>query len=116
MYNYDTSYYGETNKVTIIGNMSRFGELDTLHAKVLYFTETPRATDVPYFLAKNMPNEKVVCSHLLLTVVGSAIAICSALYDAYQVFRSLSWYHADIKTVDVARCTFSCTMTITMHH
>ena len=62
-------------------------------AKALYFTEMPRATNVPYFLAKNVPNEKVLCSHPLLTVVGSAIAICSALYAAYQVFRSLSWYH-----------------------
>ena len=62
-------------------------------AKALYFTELPRATDVPYFLAKNVPNEKVVCSHPLLTVVGSAIAIGGALYAAYQVFRSLSWYY-----------------------
>ena len=61
-------------------------------AKALYFTEMPRATNVSHFLVKNIPNEKVVCSHLLLTVVGSAIAICGALYAAYQVFRSLSWY------------------------
>ena len=27
----------------------------------------PKATNVPYFLVKNVPNEKVVCSHLLLT-------------------------------------------------
>ena len=62
------------------------------HAKALYFTELPRATNVPYFLVKNVPNEKVVCSHPLFTAVGSAIAICGALYAAYQVFRSLSWY------------------------
>ena len=35
--------------------------------KALYFTELPRATNLPYFLAKNVPNEKVVCSHPLLT-------------------------------------------------
>ena len=62
--------------------------------KALYFTELPRATNVPYFLAKKVPNEKVVCSHLLLTVVGSAIAICGALYAAYKVFRSFSWYRS----------------------
>ena len=58
-------------------------------AKALYSTELPRATNVPYFLAKNVPNEKVVCSHPLLTVVGSNIAICGALYALYQVFRSI---------------------------
>ena len=62
-----------------------------LPTKALYFAEMPRATAVPYSLARSIPNEKVVCSHLLLTVLGSAIAICSALYAAYQVFRSLSW-------------------------
>ena len=62
-------------------------------AKALYFTEMPKATNVPYFLVKNVPNEKVVCSHPLLTAVGNAIAIGGALYAAYQVFRSLSWYH-----------------------
>ena len=75
-----------------------------LPAKALYFTEMPRATNVPYFLAKNIPNEKVVYSHPLLTVVGSAIAICGALYAAYQVFRSLSWYR---------RC---CTMYFFLYH
>ena len=44
-------------------------------AKALYFTELPKAMDVPYFLAKNVPNERVICSHPLLTVVDSAIAI-----------------------------------------
>ena len=62
-------------------------------AKALYFTELPKATNVPYFLAKNVPNERVVCSHPLLTAVGSTITICGALYAAYQVFRSLSWYY-----------------------
>ena len=28
-------------------------------AKALYFTEMPKATNVPYFLAKNVPNENV---------------------------------------------------------
>ena len=51
-------------------------------AKALYFTELPRATNLPYFLAKNVQNEKVMCSHPLLTVVGSAITICGALYAA----------------------------------
>ena len=78
-------------------------------AKALYFTEMPRATNVPYFLVKNIPNEKVVCSHPLLTAVGSAIAICSALYAAYQVFRSLSWYHS----YKNSRC---CTMYFLLYH
>ena len=60
-------------------------------AKALYLTEMPKATNVPHFLAKNVPNERVICSHPLLTAVGSAIAIGGALYAAYQVFRSLSW-------------------------
>ena len=83
--------------------------------KALYFTEMPRATNVPYFLANNVPNEKVVCSHLLLTVMGSAIAICGGLYAAYQVF---SHYLGIVvtKTADVVQCTSFCTMTITMHH
>ena len=78
-------------------------------AKALYFTELPKATDVPYFLAKNVLNEKVVCSHLLLTVVGSAIAIGGALYAAYQVFRSLSWYRG----YKNSRC---CTMYFFLYH
>ena len=77
--------------------------------KALYFTELPRATNLPYFLAKNVPNEKVVCSHPLLTVVGSAIAICGALYAAYQVFRSLSWY----RIYKNSRC---CTMYFFLYH
>ena len=84
-------------------------------AKALYFTEMTKATNVPYFLAKNVPNEKVVCSHPLLTSVGSTIAIGGALYAAYQVFRSLSWY-AVIKTADVAQCISFSTMMIIMHH
>ena len=78
-------------------------------AKTMYFTEMPRATDVPYFLARNMPNEKVVCSHPLLTAVGSAIAIGGALYAAYQVFISLSWYHG----YKNSRC---CTMYFFLYH
>ena len=77
--------------------------------KALYFTELPKAMNVPYFLAKNVPNERVVCSHPLLTVVGSAIAICGALYAAYQVFRSLSWY-CGYKN---SRC---CTMYFFLYH
>ena len=77
--------------------------------KALYFTELPKATDVPYILAKNVPNERVVCSHPLLTAVGSAIAICGALYAAYQVFRSLSWYHG----YKNSRC---CTMHFFLYH
>ena len=50
-------------------------------AKALYFTELPKTTNVPYFLAKNVPNERVVCPHTLLTVVGSAIAIGGAQYS-----------------------------------
>ena len=61
------------------------------------------------FLAKNVPNEIVVCSHPLLTVVGSAIAICGALYTAYQVFRSLSWYRG----YKNSRC---CTMYFFLYH
>ena len=80
-----------------------------LPAKAMYIIEMARATDVPIFLARNMPNEKVVCSHLLLTMVGSAIAIGSALYAAYQVFRSLSWYSRSKNS----RC---CTMYIFLYH
>ena len=78
-------------------------------AKALYFTEMPKAANVPYFLVKNVPNEKVVCSHPLLTVVGSAIAIGGALYAAYQVFRSLSWYRGYRNS----RC---CTMYFFLYH
>ena len=85
-------------------------------AKALYFTELPRATDAPYFLAKNVPNEEVVCSHPLLTAVGSTIAICGALYAAYQVFRSLSWYHSYKNSRCVVQCTSFCTMMIITHH
>ena len=77
--------------------------------KALYFTELPKATNVPYFLVKNVPNEKVVCSHPLLTVVGSTIAIGGALYAAYQVFRSLSWYRGYRNS----RC---CTMYFFLYH
>ena len=77
--------------------------------KALYLTEMPKATDVPYFLAKNAPNERVICSHPLLTVVGSAIAIGGALYAAYQVFRSLSWY----RSYKNSRC---CTMYFFLYH
>ena len=78
-------------------------------AKALYFTELPKATNVPYFLAKNVPNEKVECSHPLLTAVGSAITIGGALYAAYQVFRSLSWY----RSYKNSRC---CTMYFFLYH
>ena len=77
--------------------------------KALYFTEMPKTANVPYFLAKNVPNEKVVCSHPLLTVVGSAIAIGGALYATYQVFRSLSWYRGYRNS----RC---CTMYFFLYH
>ena len=77
--------------------------------KALYFTEFPKASNVPYFLAKNVPNERVVCSHPLLTVVGSTITICGALYAAYQVFRSLSWY----RSYKNSRC---CTMYFFLYH
>ena len=78
-------------------------------AKALYFTEIPKAMNVPYFLARNVPDEKVVCSHPLLTAVGSAIAIGGALYAAYQVFRSLSWYRGYRNS----RC---CTMYFFLYH
>ena len=78
-------------------------------AKALYLTEMPKATDVPYFLAKSVPNKRVVCSHPLLTAVGSAIAIGGALYAAYQVFRSLSWYRG----YKNSRC---CTMYFFLYH
>ena len=62
--------------------------------KAYYLAETlTKTTEAPYYLARSIPNEKVVCSHPLLTALGSAIAICGAIYAAYQVFRSLSWYH-----------------------
>ena len=77
--------------------------------KAMYFMEMPSATDVPYFLARNAPNEKVVCSHLLLTAVGSAIAIGGTMYAAYQVFRSLSWY----RSYKNSRC---CTMYFFLYH
>ena len=77
--------------------------------KALYLTEMSKATGVPYFLAKSVPNERVVCSHPLLTAVGSTIAIGGALYAAYQVFRSLSWYHG----YKNSRC---CTMYFFLYH
>ena len=80
-----------------------------LPVKALYLTAMPKATNVPYFLAKNVPNERVICSHPLLTVVGSAIAIGGALYAAYQVFRSLSWYRGYRNS----RC---CTMYFFLYH
>ena len=62
--------------------------------KAFYLAETfTKTTETPYFLASSIANEKVVCLHPLLTALGSAIAICGAIYAAYQVFRSLSWYH-----------------------
>ena len=80
-----------------------------LPAKALYLTGMPKATNVPYFLAKNVPNKRVICSHPLLTAVGSTIAIGGALYAAYQVFRSLSWYHG----YKNSRC---CTMYFFLYH
>ena len=77
--------------------------------KALYFSELLRSTNVPYFLAKNVPNEKIVWSHPLLTALGSTIAIGGALYAAYQVFRSLSWYHG----YKNSRC---CTMYFFLYH
>ena len=77
--------------------------------KALYVTEMPKATNVPYFLAKSVPNERVICSHPLLTAVGSTIAIGGALYTAYQVFRSLSWYRG----YKNSRC---CTMYFFLYH
>ena len=78
--------------------------------KALYLAVTlPKASDMPYFLARSIPNEKVVCSHPLLTSIGSAIAICSSLYAVYQVFRSLSWY----LSYKNSRC---CTMYFFLYH
>ena len=40
------------------------------------------------------PNEKVVCSHPLLTVVGSAIAIGGAMYasiPSFQIIIMVPW-------------------------
>ena len=64
-------------------------------AKAYYMAEIPLAktTKTPSFLARHNQNEKVICSHPMLTAVGSAVAIFGAVYAAYQVFRSLSWYH-----------------------
>ena len=83
--------------------------------KALYFTELPRATNLPYFLAKNVPNEKVVCSHPLLTwwVVLLPYVVPYMLHTKYSV------HYLGImvtKTADVVQCTSFCTMTITMHH
>ena len=39
-----------------------------------------KSTEAPFYLARGTQNEKVVCSHPLLTAVGSAIAIFGALY------------------------------------
>ena len=62
--------------------------------KAFHLAETlTKSTEIPHYLARSITNEKVVCSHPLLTALGSAIAICGAIYAAYQVFRSLSWYH-----------------------
>ena len=108
MHYHHINYCGETDKITVTSNKSRVGELNTT-CKGFIFHRDAKGNNVPYFLAKNMPNEKVVCSHLLLTVVGTAIAICSALYAAYQVFRSLSWYHG----YKNSRC---CTMYFFLYH
>ena len=56
-------------------------------------TMLTKSSEAPFYLARGMQNEKVVCAHPLLTALGSTIVICGALYAAYQVFRSLSWYH-----------------------
>ena len=61
--------------------------------KAYYLFETlTKTTEAPYYLARSIQNEQVVCSHPLLTALGSAIAICGAIYAAYQVFQSLSCY------------------------
>ena len=78
--------------------------------KAVYLAESlTKPTDMSYFLARSIPNEKFVCSHPLLTVMGSAIAICGTLYAAYQVFRSLSWYRG----YKNSRC---CTMQFFLYH
>ena len=64
-----------------------------LPTKAYHLVETlTKTAEAPYYLAQNIPDEKVVCSHPLLTALGSAIAVCGAIYATYQVFQSLSWY------------------------
>ena len=79
--------------------------------KAYYLSRTfmTTTTETPSYLAKAMQNEGVICSHPLLTAVGSAIVICGALYTAYQMFRSLSWYHG----YKNSRC---CTMYFFLYH
>ena len=80
-------------------------------AKAYYLAEIllAQTTEMPSFLVRHNQNEKVICSHPMLTVVGSAIAIFGAVYAAYQVFRSLSWYHG----YKNSRC---CTMYFFLYH
>ena len=93
MYHNHINYYHETNKIAVTGKKSRVGKPNTT-CEGFIFHRDAKATNVPYFLAQNVPNEKVVCSHMLLKVLGSAIAICGALYAAYQCFQIIilvSW-------------------------
>ena len=80
-------------------------------AKAYYLSEIllAKTMKTPSFLARHNQNEKVICSHPMLTAVGSAIAIFGAAYAVYQVFRSLSWYSG-------YKNSRSCTMYFFLYH
>ena len=78
--------------------------------KAYYLPEIiTQSTEAPYYLAQSMSSERVICSHPLLTAVGSAIAIFGALSALYQVFRSMSWYRG----YKNSRC---CTLYFFLYH
>ena len=84
-------------------------------AKALYFTELPKARNVPYFLAKNVPNERVVCSiqYLQWWVALLPYVVLYRLHIRYS-----GHYPGTVvtKTADVAQCISFSTMMTTMHH
>ena len=84
--------------------------------KALYFTELPRATNVPYFLAKNVPNEKVVCSHPCYLQQWVVLLPYVVHYMPHTKYSGHYLGIVVTKTADVVQCTSFCTMMITMHH
>ena len=82
--------------------------------KALYFTEMPKATNVPYFLARNVPNEKVVCSHPLQRWVAPLPLVVLCMLRIR--YLGLCPGTAVTETADVAHCiSFSTMMTFTHH-
>ena len=49
--------------------------------KAYYLVESlAKSTEAPFYLARSIQDEKIVCLHPLLTALGSAIVICGAIY------------------------------------